>query len=610
MGKIATPTVFKRPATDTLELMQLVRAAMAVVTCGAVLATAATAVKPVKKEAVPGLTRWVRSLSLRDKVAQLVIMPVYGEATNVRSKQFRKYEHYVRDLHVGGLIITGHVQYGRILSAEPYAVAALMNRMQKMSKIPLFVGGDFERGASMRVSSTTQWPYAMAFSAARSVEAAKQEGAATAREARAIGVNWVFAPVADVNNNPENPIINIRSFGSDPQEVSKYVEAFIEGAHSEVKNQVLLTAKHFPGHGDTAEDSHLSLPKLDADRDRIQSVELAPFRAAIAAGVDSIMTAHLAVPALDPDNIPASVSPKILTGLLRGEMQYKGLIVTDAMDMQGLTLMFDNSEAAVRAIEAGSDVLLMPRSAEEAINGVAAAVRSGRISQKRLDESVTRVLAAKMKLGLLKSKPVDLHGIGDVVDAPEDEEEAQVVADHAVTLVKDSKDMVPLRKAESACLFALAENRYGRQGWRLMEESQKRAPKMTVTLLDPKMSKADLDQAAQSASGCSQIIVAAFVSVSAYRGSVALAGNYPDFLNGLLAGNVPVTLISLGNPYLARSFPNAAAYLTTFSSTQTSEAAVIKSLFGEIPITGHLPVAIPGFAKYGDGIQLPATKTP
>jgi beta-N-acetylhexosaminidase len=588
--------------------MQLFRAAMAVLACGAVLAAAT--VKPTRKEAAPGLTRWVRSMTLRDKIAQLVIMPVYGEAINVRSKHFRKYEYYVRDLHVGGLIITGHVQYGRITNAEPYALAALANRMQKMSKIPLFMGGDFERGASMRVNSTAQWPYAMAFAAARNPEAARQEGASTAREARAMGVNWVFAPVADVNNNPENPIINIRSFGADPQEVSKYVRAFIEGAHSEAKNQVLVTAKHFPGHGDTVEDSHLALAKLDADHERIQSVELAPFRAAIAAGVDSIMTAHLAVPALEPDNIPASVSSKILTGLLRGEMQYKGLIVTDAMDMQGLTQLFDNAEAAVRAIEAGSDVLLMPRSAEEAINGVAAAVRSGRISQKRLDESVARVLSAKIRLGLMRSKSVDLHQIAELVDAPEDEEEAQVVSDHAVTLVKDDKDLLPLRKPESACLIALAENRYGRQGLRLTEEAQKRAPKMSVTLLDTKMSKEDLDQVAHASASCSQIIVAAFVSVSAYRGSVALAGNYPDFLNGLLAANIPITLISLGNPYLARSFPGAAAYLTSFSSTQTSEASVIKALFGEIPITGRLPVAIPGFAKYGDGIQLPATKTP
>lgn len=549
-------------------------------------------------------------MTLRDKVAQLIIMPVYGETMNVRSKQFRKYEHWVRDLHVGGLIITGHVQYGRIGNAEPYALAALTNRMQKMSKTPLFIGGDFERGASMRVNATTAWPYNMAFTAGRNLEAARDEGAATAREARGMGVNWVFAPVADVNNNPENPIINIRSYGADPMEVSKYVQAFIEGAHSDGAVRVLVTAKHFPGHGDTAEDSHLALPRLEADRERIESVELAPFRAAIAAGVDSIMTAHLAVPALEPENIPATVSSKILTGLLREKMQYTGLIVTDAMDMQGLTQLFDNSEAAVRAIEAGSDVLLMPRNAEEAINGVTAAVRSGRIPQKRLDESVARVLSAKIRIGLPKSKPVDLHRIAEIVEAPEDDERAQAVADHAVTLIKDEKDLVPLRKPESTCLIALAENRYGRQGWRLMEEAQKRAPKMTVTLLDSRMSKADLDQVAQSTAACSQIILAAFVSVTAYRGNVALAGNYPDFVNSLLAGNIPVTLASLGNPYLVRSFPNAVAYLTTYSSTQTSETALIKALFGEIPITGHLPVAIPGIAKYGDGIQLPSTKTP
>jgi beta-N-acetylhexosaminidase len=205
---------------------------------------------------------------------------------------------------------------------------------------------------------------------------------------------------------------------------------------------------------------------------------------------------------------------------------------------------------------------------------------------------------------------VDLEGIADLVDSPEAEERAQQVAEHAVTLVNDQKDQLPLRHPESACLITLSENRHGQQGQRLMEEVKKRAPDMSTTALDPGMSQTDLDQVSQKTSGCDQIVVAAFVSVSAYRGSVALPGLYPDFLNGLIAGKIPVTLVALGNPYLARSFPNASAYMTTYSPTPTSETALAKALFGEIAITGRLPVSIPGVAKFGDGIQLPATRPP
>ena len=285
-----------------------------------------------------------------------------------------------------------------------------------------------------------------------------------------------------MNNNPDNPIINIRSFGENPQEVARFVQAYIKGAHSDSKNPVLVTAKHFPGHGDTAEDSHLGLPRLDADRERIESVELEPFRAAIASGVDAVMTAHLAVPALEPENEPATVSFNILTGLLRGELNFHGIVVTDAMDMQGLTNMFDTAEASVRAIQAGADVLLMPRRAEDAINGVVSAVLKGRITRQRIDESVARVLAAKARLGLNRKRVVNLDAIADVVGSPESEERAQQVADRALTLVKDDKDSLPIRHPESTCLFALSENRRSQQGQKLIEEVKKRASNVTVVL--------------------------------------------------------------------------------------------------------------------------------
>jgi beta-N-acetylhexosaminidase len=570
------------------------------------LASAATHAKPAADKGTPASVRQLtRSMTLRDKVAQLIIMPIYGEHANTRSAEFRKYQHLIRDLHVGGVIVTGHSLNGGVRNAEPYAMAALINRLQKMARTPLFVSADFERGASMRVNSTTAWPYSMAFAAAKDLTAVSEEGADTARDARAMGVNWIFAPVADVNNNPDNPIINIRSFGENPAEVSSFVQAYINGAHSDRKNPVLVTAKHFPGHGDTTEDSHMMLPRLDADRDRIEAVELQPFRTAIAAGVDAVMTAHLAVPALEPENIPATVSSKILTGVLRDELGFHGLVVTDAMDMQGLAAIFDTAEASVRAIEAGADVLLMPKRAEDAIRGLVAAVQNGRISRKRLDDSVNRVLAAKVRLGLTRKRLVNLEDIADVVDSPESDERAQSVADHAVTLVKDTKDSLPVRHPESTCLIAMTEGRRSQQSIRLIDEVKKRAPAVTTTVLDPSMTKSDLDQVSEKASSCGQIIAAAFVSVNAYRGNVALAGGYPDFLNGLIAGKVPVVLAALGNPYLVRSFPNVAAYLTTYSPTPTSETALAKALFGEIAITGHLPVSIPGVAKYGDGIQVP-----
>jgi len=553
----------------------------------------------------PSVRQWTRSMSLRDKAAQLIVVPIYGEHANTRSAEFRRYQHLIRDLHVGGVIVTGHSLNGGVRNAEPYAMAAILNRLQKMARTPLFVAADFERGASMRVNSTTAWPYSMAFGAAQDLAGVTQEGADTARDARAMGVNWLFAPVADVNNNPDNPIINIRSFGENPEQVAKYVEAYINGAHSDRKNPVLVTAKHFPGHGDTTEDSHLALPRLDADHDRIEAVELTPFRTAIAAGVDAVMTAHLAVPALEPDNVPATVSGKIITGVLRDELGFHGLVVTDAMDMQGLAAMFNSAEASVRAIEAGADVLLMPKHPEEAIRGLVAAVQDGRISRKRLDDSVNRVLAAKAHLGLRSRKLVDLEAIADVVDSPESEERAQEVADHAVTLVKDSKDSLPLRHPESTCLIALTEGRRGQQGIRLIDEVKKRAPSITTTVVDSTMSKADLDQVTEKTANCSEIVAAAYVTVSAYRGNVALAGGYPDFLSGLIAGKVPLMLVALGNPYLVRGYPDVSAYLTTYSPTPTSETALAKALFGEIAITGHLPVTIPGVAKYGDGIQVP-----
>jgi len=548
--------------------------------------------------------KWLRSMTPRERAAQLLIVPFYGESPNTRSRAYREFVSLVRDLKVGGLIVLNRVQYGSVKRADPFQMAAFVNRMQRLSRVPLIVGGDFERGASMRMTSTTPFPHMMAYGAANDLDATRALGASTAREARAMGVHWVFAPDADVNNNPENPIINIRSFGEDPRRVAAHVTAFIEGARSDPKNMVLTTVKHFPGHGDTATDSHIGLAVVTASKERLSEVELVPFQAAVAAGVDSVMTAHLAVPALEPEEIPATVSKSIMTGVLREQLGFEGLVTTDAMDMQGLSKLLPPGEAAVRALEAGVDVLLIPKDARETVRAILAAVASGRLKQKRVDESALKILRAKVKVGLHQKKLVDLEALGDALDSPEDSDMAQRVADRALTLVKNDGAMLPLKNPAAACSYVLAAGRFSTQGRDWMDVLRTKAPQMRATLLDPQLPVEELDKLADEAGRCENVVLVAYVTSSAYRGNVELAGNYPGFVQRVMASGKPVAFVALGNPYLLRTYPAVAAYIAAYSTAQPSETASVKALLGEIEVDGHLPVTIPGLAPAGFGMKM------
>jgi beta-N-acetylhexosaminidase len=543
-------------------------------------------------------------MTLRDRIAQLITMPCYGENPRTRSQDFKRFQHWVRDLHIGGLIVVNRVVGGQVHNADPYEMAVFLNRMQKLSRVPLLVSADFERGASMRVADTVKFPHNMAYGAARDYDGTKLEAAHTAQQARAIGVHWVFAPDADVNNNPENPIINIRSYGENPADVARHVEAYIDGARSDPNNRVLVTVKHFPGHGDTATDTHMGLATLNVDRDRLNSIEWVPFRAAIEQGVDSVMTAHIALPAIEQREIPSTISDKVLTGVLRDELGFKGIIVTDAMDMQGLAKQFPGGEASVRALEAGVDVLLMPRDADQAITAILEAVRGGRITRKRIDASVAKILAAKARLGLARRRVVDVENINEVLQSPEAEARAQTTADAAVTLVRNERNVLPLHEPSKTCLIVLADNRYSQNGRQLMQEAAKRAPKMQMRLLDANAAELDVKDSVEAAASCDTVVAAAFVTASAYRGNVALPGATAEFMNRATESKTPVVFLSFGNPYLIRAFPNVAAYVAMFSTVPASETAAAKALFGEIGVTGRLPVTIPGFGKIGDGIQL------
>jgi beta-N-acetylhexosaminidase len=544
---------------------------------------------------------------LHDRIAQLIVVRAYGDYPRTENPEFKRLTRWIRDDHVGGFIIADRIRNGAVISAPPFEMVAVINHLQRLAKTPMLVGSDFEHGASMRVADTAKFPYLMAFGAGHDVTAMRALGADTAQEAHALGVNWIFAPDADVNNNPDNPIINVRSYGEDPQVVAGAVAAFIDGAHSDPHEYVLVTAKHFPGHGDTSEDSHMQMAKLDQPKARIESVELVPFRAAIAHGVDSIMTAHMSVPAFEPAGIPSTVSHNLLTGLLRDELGFKGLIVTDAMDMQGLTALYSQGDAAVRAIEAGADVLLMPADPEACIRALMAAVKSGRISRQRINFSAAKIMAAKQRVGLFRGRYTGLDQITDRLDDPSFGKLAQDVADRAVTLVRDDKHLFPIpAPADGSCLVIMSEGLFSQRGETMQRILHQRIPQLKTYIVHPATPTDELTAIAAGTAQCKQIYVAAFVTVAAYRGSVGLEGGLGAFMNALVHGPVPVALVSLGNPYLLRDFPTVAAYAATFSTTVTSEESAAKAMLGDTPITGKMPVSVPGIARLGDGIDVPA----
>src|SRR5450755_474094 len=396
----------------------------------------------VSAEASKWAEATLRKMSVDEKIGQLLFTTYHGSLTPTDAAAYAQIMHDVVDLQCGGFINITQASPLGIVKSQAYPTAVLTNQLQAKSKLPLIIGADFERGAGMRLDEGTSFPTAMALAAGGKPADAYTMGKLTALEARAVGIQWVYAPVADVNNNPGNPIINTRSFGEDPQRVAEFVSAFVRGVE---ENGGLATAKHFPGHGDTAADSHIDLPVIRADKDRLENLELVPFRSAISAGVGSIMTGHLSIPALEPDpNTPATLSPHILTGLLREELGYQGIVVTDAMDMGGITVRYAPGDAAVRAILAGVDALLMPPVPDAAFEALQAAVKSGHISIERLDASVRRILEAKARLGLNRTRLVDVNEINHTLGTVATQNAAQDISDRGITLLRDSPHRLPL----------------------------------------------------------------------------------------------------------------------------------------------------------------------
>src|SRR5271167_4827029 len=391
----------------------------------------------------------LKKMTLEQKVGQMFMIWSHAQFLNVNSPEYLKLRDAMRKYHLGGFGLTVEFEDGFLYKNEPLEAAMVTNQLQKDSEFPLIFAADFERGLGLRLNEVTSFPHAMAFGATGNVEFARQAGRITAQESRAIGVHWNWFPDADVNSNPANPIINTRSFGEDPKLVGDMVAAYIEGAH---QCGMLTTVKHFPGHGDTDTDSHTSVPVVNQDKAYFENIALPPFQAAIKAGVDAIMVAHIRAPALDPDpDHVASISPAIVTGLLKQQMGFTGLVVTDAMDMNGLTKLFPEGgsaaagRAAVAAVKAGNDLLLLPSNLDGAYNGLLQAVRSGEIPESRIDESVLKILRAKASVGLNKTRLVDISAVNEIVASPANLATAQQIADNAVTLVRNNRQVLPLK---------------------------------------------------------------------------------------------------------------------------------------------------------------------
>jgi len=583
----------------------------------------------------------LKKMSLEQKVGQMFMIWSHAQFLNVNGLEYITLRDTMRKYHLGGFGLTVEYEDGFLYKNEPLEAAMVTNQLQKDSEFPLLFAADFERGLGMRLNEVTGFPHAMAFGAANNLDFARQSGRITAMEARAIGVQWNWFPDVDVNSNPDNPVINTRSFGEDPTLVGQMAAAYIEGAH---EFGMLTTAKHFPGHGDTDTDSHLDVPVVNGDMAHLDKVELPPFAAAIKGGVDAVLVAHVSVPALDPDpKRVASISPPIVTGLLRQQMGFHGLVVTDALQMNGLMKLFPeggpaaSARAAVEAVKAGNDILLIPDDLNAAYNAVLNAVRSGEIPESRIDQSVLKILRAKASVGLNKARLVDINAVNQLVAKPESLLTAQKIADSAVTLVRDNKQVLPLQRTRRgtnplSSAYQSAEDTRGRvlvlifsddnrsdSGRLLDEQVRRRIPDARVIYVDVRDAAGLTPSVMNAVDKAQKIIVAIYevpVSGKVVPGtpgdgnSVAVQSASAVLLQNVLQIAAAKTVVAaMGSPYIVSQFPEIQTYLCTFSNMKVSETSAVKAMFGEIPMTGHMPVTIPNIALRGAGLNSPAQRS-
>ena len=543
-------------------------------------------------------------MTLREKAAQIVWPSVFGDYVSGDSPQWRRLTQYIQQEKVGGFTIS---------VGSPIEVAAKLNALQSMSKVPLLFGADLESGAGFRarggyfvpnaidLGGAIVFPPEMAIGATRDTALAYAEGRLTAQEGRALGIHIAYAPVLDVNNNPDNPVINTRSYGEDPDLAARMGVAFIHGVQD---HGMIATGKHFPGHGDTGVNSHLALPVVTVSRSRLDTVELVPFRAAVNAGVGAIMSFHGAMPALDSSNVPGTLSPKVLTGLLRGEMGFRGIIISDAMDMRGVLDTYGADEAVKRAIAAGIDVLIQPLDVSKTIDAVVAGVAEGRYSQARLDSSVRKVLETKRRLGLAQSKLVDLNALRFLVGDSSNLQVARTAAEKSITLVRDSLGQIPLLNDSARVLsISIARRADLPAGNAFNSELRQRLSKLRTEFVATEDATLNYPRLIAAADSADVTIVSSYVGQSWDATTASAPEAFTNFVRTLgQRGRKPI-VVAFGNPYLLQQLPWVGTYLVAWGGFPVSQAAAARAILGSSAISGQLPISIPPYAIHGAGLQ-------
>ncbi|HEX6975049.1 MAG TPA: glycoside hydrolase family 3 protein [Vicinamibacterales bacterium] len=601
---------------------RLIPALLAAVAAGSVL-LAQSQPLAIDKDGEKWVQATLKKMTLDEKVGQMLVSSFQSNYTSTDSKAFDELVKAVHELHVGGFHVFGGSElapsvllnntYGSVTLGLPLEAASILNRLQAISPVPLLNTADFETGAGFRMMGATTFPRMMAFGAARDEKLAFEAGRVTGEESRAMGVHVNFAPVVDVNNNPRNPVINTRSFGEDPDAVGKLAAAFVRGMQSAGE---MGTLKHFPGHGDTDVDSHLGLPIIKDPRAELDKMELPPFKAGIAAGVDAVMTGHIEMPALDPTpNTPTTLSQPIVTGLLRKELGFNGLIYTDSMGMAGVNAMYKPGEAAVRAVKAGNDVILHSPDDAAAFAAIRDAVKSGEIPQAQIDASVERILRAKAKAGLHRVRTVNLEALSNIVGTRANQAVADAVSQRSMTLVKDERNNVPLKVARDAQILYLSMLDYP-SGWRIaapsrtfIPELKQRWPNVTAIELSDRTTPGELELVRAMAPRYDAVIAGIFVRASSGSGRMDLAPGLQRLVQDLTRQRKPFVSVFFGNPYVATFMPDVPAMLLTYDFYDRAEASAVRAIAGEAPIGGRLPIALPGLAPVGAGLDRAATST-
>lgn len=535
----------------------------------------------------------LQSMSLDEKIGQLFVTPAYGRFTNDKDPSLLRLKRLIENYHLGGIIF---------MQGDVYGQAMLTNTLQSISDIPLWISQDMEFGAAMRVNGTTRLTPAMGVAATGNPENAYLKGKITAREAKALGVHQVFAPVLDVNNNPENPVINVRSFSADPEMVAEFGHYMIEGIQSE---RLLATAKHFPGHGDTDTDSHLALPVINHDFARIDSLELHPFRVNINNGLKSVMSAHIAYPNMSPNgDLPGTMDPFILNDILRDSLNFEGLIVTDGLEMKGISDNYSPGEAVIRALQAGADMMLISPDAMGAIDEIHRAVERGNLSEERIDHSVRKILQLKKEHGAFDHPGVELDQLTHQINTPEYQRVADRIARQSVTLLKDSKDLLPIREVDHQKILAvaLADDESGSTGSSFARELKKYHDNVDFFVLDRRTGLEEKAEILEAADEADLILIGSFIIVRSHQ-PIQVQPDQLQLLRQLISRPSSSVLVAFGNPYVVQDLPEADAHVMAWSSNINQVRHTVPSLFGASEINGKLPIYIPGMYEIGDGIQ-------